>query len=262
MVERVINTMVESEFLRACNEIAKWVKEGHTLLTKDLITDPQPYDGEDLSNLCREVARLISSIKRDYNKGLGQMYNGVLIDEEVSLRGGRIYPYRCQYRMSEENVLQLVTRDGVGEEIKNKLGSKMGDIVIQLANKIGGSDLSSPYITKQVKVNPIQVFDFKYKSYREMDGLKQEGEVLTINLIQVNYDNRHTFYQEGVGEDSKSLNNYNIIKELYKVYKNDIDKAEQEIKQETLDRIDYLKQLHQEVIDGFGKYLIVANIQE
>jgi len=76
-------------------------------------------------------------------KAIGQMYNGVLIPNELTIRNGRLYPYRRRYNMSASSVKEVILKDI--HEVSTKISKDNLDVLEFLLGKIEDNDDNDRY---------------------------------------------------------------------------------------------------------------------
>lgn len=88
------------------------------------------YDGEkedkDQENGLKELKELSSEIEllkeeksRLIQKAIGYMYNGVLVGGDISCRKGKVYRFRCQYKLSNVSIKDSIMKNL--QEVEKKL---------------------------------------------------------------------------------------------------------------------------------------------
>jgi len=112
-------------FFELSKEITKRVKEIKELEDKEDEIYDKEEEGERQSKIERTkeiITGLEEKISVMFKTTLGQMYEGVLVNERISIRKGKIYPFRCRYYESVHNIISIINSNK--EEVGKKLGKK------------------------------------------------------------------------------------------------------------------------------------------
>jgi len=232
-----------------------------------------------------ELAELRDKIGNKFLRAIGQVYQGVLIPETMSIRqNGKVYRYKCQYPLSFEQVIRELSKSKeiVLQTIKGKVGADIMEIIDKCYSEedeqvenVGQSkyNILTPNKTFQKEIMldlPIPVIDLNtlYYSSEDYDPV---GDIKNISMIKINGDGinfvdkkqkmRYGKVIEGEYDES-SLSNRSlgslIISKYEDLIKDTISKMFLSIEKEKA-KINNLDKL---IDDKMGKYLIAAELQQ
>lgn len=211
---------------------------------------PEDWDFKGLSD--EEKRRDIRDKLEEFNscvlKIVGQMYKGVLIKEEVSIREDGIYPYRMKYKMSAERLLDFLLK--YKGEVENKLNMDVVNFILEkypLVKEARGKNFIQFFALSEPQ--KLVLGDERYRSYYM--------ETAMLKAI---------FYRNGELEFN-DLNEREInvhTKELYFIYnkfKSEIDKMVLKCSEEMDGVISDLQAILDDLKIKGGKYLIASNLK-
>lgn len=227
-------------------ELSKTISEMILPIVKE--REEQDRDSDTTEELPRTVTNEITerldkiySIKKDKEKKilvmLGQMYNGVIIPQELSCRRGEFYRYRCQYALSLESVKQELLKN-LHEVTKKITVSKNLDIMEYVLDKwdkekdrtsLSSSNVNSIHGNKNFRFDELVVI--------ENTNQNTSFDILHTNGVCV-FDNGNVefFHQLGTDRNNQSFQTENF-NALYKKFKDEINKLAEDFIKELDDEI-------------------------
>ena len=199
----------------------------------------------------RERRDNINKIKQDKEKRilvmLGQMYNGVIIPQQLSCRRGEFFRYRCQYALSLQSVKEELMKNlhAVSEKITVSKNLDIMEYVLEKwdKDKDATSNSSSNYYSKRSeKEGKKKDFRFDEVTLIENTNRSNDNPNTSFDFLHTNgvcvFDNGNVefFYQLGNDRDNQSFQteNFNM---LYKKFKNDINGLAEDFFKEVDDEI-------------------------
>lgn len=253
MEENTIGTNDEERYLELSKQIKKNIEDIKKLKVKlNGNTDSTYYKKiqevhQELNKKERKIEDMIISI-------IGQMYNGVLIDNKLTIRRGKAYAYRCQYSISCNNLLEQLNTNA--KEVQSKLGKKKSELVAflmisfrELKNRKDDRDKID--IKEELKIEPITFF-MDSNGYGNDIG----GNCKIINKIIIHKDG-----MDVIEENGRETNLYGYTNVLESKYG---EKIKEMTKKVFEDYIEYNKKLDKMIKDleeKGGKFLIASTFQ-
>lgn len=236
-----------------------------------------------------ELATLRDKIGNKFLKAIGQVYQGVLIPESMSIRqNGKVYRYKCQYPLSFDQVIRDLynNKSIVLQNIKGKVGADIMEIIEKCyCIEEEQTDFGIPvtqstyniltsnktFAQKEIILDlPIPVIDLNTPYYSSED-YEPVGDIKNISIIKINSNGinfiakkqkrRYGNVIEGEYDES-SLSNRSlcslIISKYEDLIKDTISEMFLSIEKEKA-KINNLDKL---IDDKMGKYLIAAELQQ
>ena len=204
------------------------------------------YNDENKENIT-EIARLKKELGKGYCvlsrlflDAVGQCYEGVLVKDCLSARKGKLYPYRCQYRLSAHTVAQHLASGLASGEIQVKLTPLKVQQIRWLVGLITKYELEDDYYQQETKSgrflnntrwgnsrNKSQAeflfekpFEIIRKIYKKDDG-NFEIETTKVSSIGIDANGEIYFKDENEREDISLTND--IAGLLKATFKKDIN---------------------------------------
>jgi len=286
--DKIILGMVTTESftfedkLKLSNKIAELLKP---LMKERSKIDRSSYsyssydDDDDDDNKIKEKINKIKELKNEKEKKiliiLGQMFNGVIVPEKLSIRRGEFYRYRCQYSLNLESVKQELLNNlhSVGEKITNTKNLDILEFCLNEWNdkKDSDDDWRSDDERKDYSFKEIQII--------EDDDLKRDDEeienieFIKINGVSIFNNGKIKFfhlknqedddYDDGDDDDDdKKYKKYHRLqlhnhKELLKKYDEEITKISKEYNDKLDEEID-LREKDLKTIKEKGSHLLIS----
>lgn len=225
--------------------------------------DNNDIDDPLLDQYIKDLTAHSEKIAKKFIKGLGQMYKGVLIKDQVSVRpDGKVYRYRCQWALPYDNLCGLLLNQR--QEVIKNMGTDKGEKLFQVIDKIypngqTGQDaliVNTDNAKGVVPITPFNIFDFSTDGYYRGDGaFIPKGVLLTISELEFN-NGSVTFKTE----NGKELDNVVAHKICVAKHKHIIDSIRNDIIQSLEIKKNELKAIEQIIDDNIGKYILVAEL--
>jgi len=287
--DKIILGMVTTESftfedkLKLSNKIAELLKP---LMKERSKIDRSSYsyssyddDDDDDDNKIKEKINKIKELKNEKEKKiliiLGQMFNGVIVPEKLSIRRGEFYRYRCQYSLNLESVKQELLNNlhSVGEKITNTKNLDILEFCLNEWNdkKDNSDDWRNDDERKDYSFKEIQII--------EDDDLKRDDEeienieFIKINGVSIFNNGKIKFfhlknqedddYDDGDDDDDdKKYKKYHRLqlhnhKELLKKYDEEITKISKEYNDKLDEEID-LRETDLKTIKEKGSHLLIS----
>jgi len=265
----------ELDIFEISNQLKKIMDKGIENLNSLKQEDNDDIDDKELSQYLKELDKQSERIANKFVKGLGQMYKGVLIKDELSIReDGGVYRYRHQRKMDYDRVAEMLLR--YKDDVISNMGVERAGITFDVIDKIlkekeikddqqtiGNRknmlniDTSMAEGVKDVK--PFNIFDFEkknsYSSSPEQNRLIAKGKMLKIDKLKFNRG-RITFEN-----DDDTLRNETIHKLCLDKHKDVITQIRTEIVNVLQTRKNELDEIEKVVDDKMGKYILVAELK-
>ena len=250
------NNKMEIEKQEKYLELSKKIKEFADELSKlDMEKECEKDDESDntIKDKSRDITDKFECIEEKILTIIGQMYKGVLVDQELSVRSdGKIYEYRCRYKPNCTRVLGKI-KDNI-QEVEGKVGKKNAELIQYLIDgycyfeKLK-TDNDNIYIKDELAIEPL-VFTILC-SY-------DDGRVLleTINKIMVDRSGIH--FGNDKDNDVSIYSYEHIIETKYK------DKLKEMAKKVLDSYIDIEKQMDEklkQIEEKGAKYLIASTLE-
>lgn len=197
-----------------------------------------------------EVKIIQREMEEKILKIIGQMYEGVLIKDALSIRKGKIYKYRYQYKPSCSNIIEEIERRYT--EVEEKIGKDKSEILTFLIkiNKLlknleqNNNEIS---IRKELEIEPIFLTDFGYRN--------NSIEVKEVAKICIDREGNHFFNSKG--EEAGVYKKEFIIEKKYlremEEMKKSILEAYSQIKKD-------LEKYNEQIDEKGAKYLIASTL--
>lgn len=202
----------------------------------------------EIKDLCSNRNNLVHSNDILIMKAIGQMYNGTLIDGEMSIRNGNVYRYRRYNYFSIERLSKINTIDK--EIITKKLKGKSEAFfkLVEIAKKIVLQE--EKYIQEYDKEKVIKI--------NETFHFIRNKEFLKVNLKEMSITTNNIFFTTN--------NNYNLPERLIRLYAvkyyNEIFNFQKEVIEYYLNKISEIKEIEKEIKEIGGDFLLLANLNE
>lgn len=261
--ERFSKKKKEHDFFDICNQIKSVMDAGLKNLKDSGLNNSSETDDEELDNYLKDLNKRSERVSDKFVKGLGQMYKGVLVRGELSVReNGGVYAYRCQYRMDCEQVskMLLAHKDNV---IQN-MGDEKSKIIFEVIDKLYPRDekgyikhslnIDTSIASGEEQIKPFNIFDFEKKSYSD-DTYVNQGNMLRVSKMTFNRG-RITFETDG----GSSVGNRIIHKLCLAKHQDVIAEIRNRIVNELQSRKNELQEAEDVVDNLLGKYLIAAEL--
>lgn len=235
-----------SKNIKSCiDEISKLEKESKN-------RDEEKNEIEDTNSRLRnkeeEIEKLIKTV-------IGQMYEGVLVSDTLTIRRGKIFPYRCQYNLSCQNALNDIIR--YESEARTKLGENKWELIMFLSNIFKGvsttrNEIERINIKEELDIEPITFWENNYET---------SGEYKIVTKIMIDRSGLNLFDGSGGnrnrGEREININNINIIEERYK---EEIAKMSEKVLNAYKEIEKKLDNWKTEIEEKGGKFLIASTL--
>jgi len=288
--DKIILGMVTTESftfedkLKLSNKIAELLKplmKERSKIDRSSYSSYSSYDDDDDDddNKIKEKINKIKELKNEKEKKiliiLGQMFNGVIVPEKLSIRRGEFYRYRCQYSLNLESVKQELLNNlhSVGEKITNTKNLDILEFCLNEWNdkKDSDDDWRSDDERKDYSFKEIQII--------EDDDLKRDDEeienieFIKINGVSIFNNGKIKFfhlknqedddYDDGDDDDDdKKYKKYHRLqlhnhKELLKKYDEEITKISKEYNDKLDEEID-LREKDLKTIKEKGSHLLIS----
>jgi len=289
--DKIILGMVTTESftfedkLKLSNKIAELLKplmKERSKIDRSSYSSYSSYDDDDDDddNKIKEKINKIKELKNEKEKKiliiLGQMFNGVIVPEKLSIRRGEFYRYRCQYSLNLESVKQELLNNlhSVGEKITNTKNLDILEFCLNEWNdkKDSDDDWRSDDERKDYSFKEIQII--------EDDDLKRDDEeienieFIKINGVSIFNNGKIKFfhlknqedddYDDGDDDDddNKKYKKYHRLqlhnhKELLKKYDEEITKISKEYNDKLDEEID-LREKDLKTIKEKGSHLLIS----
>jgi len=181
---------------------------------------------------------------------LGTIYEGTLIDNEISFRNGKIYRFRCRYTLSLKDVLDIMVRhkDEVVEKLKPQYQKTLVYIYNQYAKLksfCSVDDLKN--VSIKIKIDKIDFIEPRLMDGR-LDIYKVDNIILDGHGI--------CFYY---GEDKQDFNNTTRVL-FEKVYTEQIEDAVKELLKNISVEHDKTRVMLEDVRVNYAKQLVYAEL--
>jgi hypothetical protein len=194
---------------------------------------------ETISTTINDLREKIRKLKDDKEKTikaiLGQMYKGVIIPQELTIRKGKFYRYRCQYELDLTSIKQSLMR--FLSDVTEKLTERNLDIMEFVLDKV--EERSHYYRNNEDKQS--RDYDFEelfVVEFNDEDIKEKEFSIYRINGVNLNDEGDLKFYYK-TGNQKEFVNlqeeNYN---QLYQKFREEIDKLGKEFVEELQSKID------------------------
>ena len=265
-MEKIISSMSDKkeDLFEISNQINELFNKAIAILDKT--QKKNDYDDDDentdkaVDNSLREVSKIVDKIKNQFLSGLGQMYEGVLIKEKLSVRRDGLFPYRCQSELDFDTVMELFLANRT--EVFNNLGPECGGIVFGLMDNLAKEnilDTSVDYAEKEMNIEPFQIFDFDESRGYSSKEIKISPKGNMLSICKIIYDRGYTRFLD---IDGNRLDGEIIRKICRDKYKQKIEDTKNNIlKQLELKKVK-LNEMQKAVEDKLGKYLVVSKLNE
>jgi len=245
------------DFIQKSEEIAKQI----------IPLSPKNKEDENI-RLSESVGRKIKDLRNSISESvgtktdkiisiIGQMYNGVLVKEKITLRKGKIFRYRShsEYSMGLTEFKKLVLKNL--HEVSEKLTERNLEILEYVLDKVDNEDEKKDF--KELRFDEIQLLDID-EDWRK----RQTLEVVKVNGVRVNNEGDIYFIKgkppliDDISEVVLSIRLFNM---LYYKFQNQIELMCKEY-------IEKLEAKEKEILDEIEKIkkkgsalLMVAEIQ-
>ncbi len=302
--DKEYNNSIDSDFFRLGEQAHKLTEKIKEKVREVKLSEEETFGEYGQSHeIIFPLTRMINNIKL-MNKKLKvisylticQMYNGVLINEEVTLRKGKAYQYKHHSEISINNFFKYLYNNK--KEVYEKLGYEKSVLIEEIFNRLFYSNVftinkDEPNEKERLEISGDHYYDddFYYicKNFvkgkeleEEINKIKQIDKIKLKQPIKITNENRSNeynyivitsmiitlnkiiFYGRGVdeedGEESKLDLGYEEYNYLYKHYEklinNIICKSLRLLKQYFLIKVENCKALEEKC----NKYLLVASI--
>lgn len=241
-------------------EIENWAEKSRAV---KILRDEAEEIKVELANKIGEIAssneidnlkELLEEKKKEINTAIndiiGNMYNGVLIKERLSIRNGRLHRYKHQYNSLVENFQEELKADKNKAELISKLGQDNYDLMIMILpllksirgyNNITDLDIEP----KEIKLNPFISIEARNNELTEVETI-----VVDENGIKFCDNAQDIIYLDNETRTIMSYYYRNSIKEnvdkIILLYKQEIEKIQKDI--------DFVK-------DKGSRFLMLAKIK-
>lgn len=128
----------ESSFFRVGMEMWDRAKKVYELVDnfhKGEVDEKEKDEGlRTLKDLAREIKELKEEKEKLITKSIGYMYNGVLVSGDISCRKGKVYRFRCQYKLENSQIKKAIMKNL--QEVEKKLNPVNLDILETLLEMV------------------------------------------------------------------------------------------------------------------------------
>jgi hypothetical protein len=254
----------EDDFFDISNKIKRILSVGiNNLKDSGLNTERTDVDDEELDSFLKDLCSQGERIGEKFVKGLGQMYKGVLIKDEISIReDGRVYRYRCRRSgINREELCKMLLQNK--DEVVLNVGQERADIIFLIVNSIikdvNGRrdytlDIDTSIASGEKDIKSFNVFDFEFRGYSN-DEIMPKGEVMCIKKMSFNRG-RIVFEDER----GHSIGNNIIHKMCIAKHKNVIKEIRDNVISQLQSKKNELNDTEKLLNDLMGKYLIAAEL--
>jgi len=266
----------EHDFFDICNQIKLIMDAGLKSLKDSELNGggKDETDDKELDIYLKDLNDRVERINDKFIRGLGQMYKGVLVQGELSVReNGGVYAYRCQYKMNSEQVARLLIAHK--EKVIGNMGDEKSKIIFEIIDKlyhkeehkegnegnidvldvlIGVLNIDTSIATGEQQIKPFHVFDFERRSYAD-DTYVNKGDMRYIN--KMSYNRGRIVFSD---ENGSSIGNSIIHRLCLDKYQDVITEIRNKIINELQSKKDKLQKAEDIVDNLLGKYLIAAEL--
>ncbi len=184
------------------------------------IFDGEEYDdrinlSESVTQTIRKKRGEISKIDNDKEnlilKIIGQMYNGVLVKDNLSFRNGEIFNFRCQNKPSVQKVKEILLSNI--HEVGEKISPQNLDVIEVLLDKIYLNQNSSKDRwgnrdeKQRMKIinfpSEIRILEKNKDDYEEKNVYKDMFTIYKINGVRIMDDGDVEFFKDVVNEETR-----------------------------------------------------------
>ena len=138
---------------------------------------------DDLKNLSTEIKQLQDEKEKLIQIAIGYMYNGVLVSGDISCRKGKVYRFRCQYKLNNASIKKAIMNNL--QEVEKKLSTPNLEILETLLEFVGEKESDSRYSYNQSRTAEKTELSFPKIRVAEFDrdnGIAfKEVDRVTIN---------------------------------------------------------------------------------
>jgi len=257
--------MNEEDYFKLSEEVNKLVRAGSELIGELQIKEEEnetlSSKDEVLGDYLTDLNAKAKKIEEKMVKALGQMYNGVLIEQEYTIRkNGLIYPYQRQSAVDERHFLKELAKkkDKMGLLKPRTLKQKDKEVFISILDKITldginyNLDIDTSIAKGNMQIPKTEVYDLE-TNYS--DKVLKKGNARTITTMT--FDKGEIDFLE---EDGGSINNRIIHKLLVKRFENEIAKVRERVMSNLKAKKDFLESLDSEVNEKLGRWIMVAQL--
>jgi len=212
----------------------------------------------ELSNKVEKYKNLLKEQEDKIRTIVCQMYNGVLVPEQLTIRRGEAYAYRCQYNMQLSSIKQVILKNI--QAVSEKLTDRNLDILEFVLNA---------YDENKEHKEEHRAHFFNKKINLIEESYSNELNIKSIEGVQVNSEGSVTFVKNDKDDNDDEDEEYSEIRLTTYHYNKMFDKFNVEIKELTqkfIDEIDAKIKTEEdkikEIKEKGSHLLMVAEIQK
>lgn len=182
---------------------------------------------------------------------IGLMYKGVLINNEMSIRNGKIYRFRARYDLDTSRIIQIIKKHL--QEVSEKLSETNLDIlefIISLYDENEPRMEHEDFEFDTLKL--INEIDFNDDDNINFKKIKFE----TVNTLRINSYSNFEFYEKKIDETTKCYLENNIKKMFFLKFKVQINELVNKFIKRLEDELK-LKETYINEIGNKGKNLLM-----
>jgi len=182
---------------------------------------------------------------------IGLMYKGVLINNEMSIRNGKIYRFRARYDLDTPKIIQIIKKHL--QEVSEKLSETNLDIlefIISLYDENEPRMEHEDFEFDTLKL--INEIDFNDDDNINFKKIKFE----TVNTLRINSYSNFEFYEKKIDETTKCYLENNIKKMFFLKFKVQINELVNKFIKRLEDELK-LKETYINEIGNKGKNLLM-----
>ena len=210
-------------------------------------------DEDNIKIKIKEINSKEEDIKDTILKIIGQMYEGVLIQDELTIRKGEFYKFKCRYELGFESIIRNI--EIYQEHIRYKIGEKNLELVkfiIEEWKKLEDyqQEIRNKEIIEKLEIEPITIS--KIKSYMRKE--------IGLDIIKKIIIDKKGMCLNNMNDNE--IRNYNdiSIKSIRFKFKDEIEKMEKVVLENHIKLEFQLDKFIKELKEKGGKYLIASKL--
>ena len=211
-------------------------------MIKPIVDERKNRDREDkekelpktVTNEIQEKRDKLNKLKKEKENSiltmLGQMYNGVIIPERLTVRRGEFYRYRCQWALSLNEVKNVLLKNlhEVTEKITNSKNLDILEYCLQIWDNDNDKVINfNGYYSSNKDKREKKEFRFNEIKIVECSGNRKDGhfsfDIIYINGVSLYDDGEIEFFHKvGKDESQKQIFQSENFNDLYLKYEDNI----------------------------------------
>ena len=201
--QNTISLQEVEEYISKSEEIANELKPIFEMKKLDKKSLPNNVTDE-IKNKRQKISDLKGLKQETIKKIIGQLYNGVLIPESLSIRKGEVFEYRCQYHPQLTNIKRKIMKHL--HEVSEKLSEENMDILEYCLERVSESDESYSNYSygKRDDEEKNKSFDFdeiKLIEVRDEEKSQKDITICYINNVKVDDKGKIEFRYKYMDKD-------------------------------------------------------------